>query len=462
MRRSVFGGDGGDLISGTILGHHPARMAQRLGRDDLFEDLSPEIRQKIDDPMLSKKITLDYYEAYSEGRTLTDSHEKILRKAYSEEMLEQIKQPGRTPEGMLELVPIDDKDIGDITGGLHQLDSDLLAGKVTRAEWESARDRISSQTVGWKASFSGLCDGSDDHSLMEFAIEAWTTVRKRYWDKHHEWPDTSEIQIGTSLGIDQLYRFADEFKRESAKRIAIFSVTWAEHAFQKLMTSHTYASALMCSDATEDILESIEVPWSAFQVVIPNGILTLQQNGLEVDFTRAMVVASNNATIGAFMILHDPVTKNTMSVGGRTLAQLLFDDVEMHAKLFDPDRGTKVLKLARRLVTGLLLAMQHQDNFKTREVKASLGGLKRDRKAPLHRVTTIGKPISVDCRTQVAAYLSGTHKKNALPSVQTLVRGHYKRQVMGVARAGRRVIWIEPYWRGPEDAPILTKPKKLG
>lgn len=28
--------------------------------------------------------------------------------------------------------------------------------------------------------------------------------------------------------------------------------------------------------------------------------------------------------------------------------------------------------------------------------------------------------------------------------------------------AGRKVIWIEPYWRGPEEAPILARPFKVG
>lgn len=41
---------------------------------------------------------------------------------------------------------------------------------------------------------------------------------------------------------------------------------------------------------------------------------------------------------------------------------------------------------------------------------------------------------------------------------QSCVRGHYKRQVIGVGRSGRKVIWIEPYWRGPEGAPLLVRP----
>ena len=37
-----------------------------------------------------------------------------------------------------------------------------------------------------------------------------------------------------------------------------------------------------------------------------------------------------------------------------------------------------------------------------------------------------------------------------------------KRQVVGIGRTGRKVIWVEPYWRGPEEAPILTRPYHVG
>jgi hypothetical protein len=40
--------------------------------------------------------------------------------------------------------------------------------------------------------------------------------------------------------------------------------------------------------------------------------------------------------------------------------------------------------------------------------------------------------------------------------------GHYKRQVVGTGRHGRQIIWIEPYWRGPENAPILARPWRIG
>lgn len=39
-------------------------------------------------------------------------------------------------------------------------------------------------------------------------------------------------------------------------------------------------------------------------------------------------------------------------------------------------------------------------------------------------------------------------------SVQTLVAGHWRNQPWGKGRLERRLTWIEPFWRGPRDAPM--------
>lgn len=66
----------------------------------------------------------------------------------------------------------------------------------------------------------------------------------------------------------------------------------------------------------------------------------------------------------------------------------------------------------------------------------------------------------VDCRPAVKDYL--TSLDGSPPLYQTLVRGHYKRQAHGPGASMRKVIWIEPYWRGPEDADIVVRPYVIG
>ena len=36
-------------------------------------------------------------------------------------------------------------------------------------------------------------------------------------------------------------------------------------------------------------------------------------------------------------------------------------------------------------------------------------------------------------------------------TVRVRVQGHWKRQPHGPGKAERKIIWIQPYWRGPDD-----------
>jgi hypothetical protein len=79
---------------------------------------------------------------------------------------------------------------------------------------------------------------------------------------------------------------------------------------------------------------------------------------------------------------------------------------------------------------------------------------------PASRTYVLGRDIqlSTDLRPELRRYLSG---ERSSPSVQVLVSGHYKMQPHGPQNSLRKLIWREPYWRGPEDAPIPIRSKVL-
>ena len=234
-----------------------------------------------------------------------------------------------------------------------------------------------------------------------------------------------------------------------------FCEAWAEHGYPRMVTSHKFAAALMCTKARTEDVEDIHIPWDAFQVVIPNGLLVRPDTGEEYD--HMIVTIKDGLAQAALYTGHGKAAWLTvaMPVGSLLSADA---DIENEERV---DEGTvRVLFMARRLLAGLLLTLDEASLLRDR--KRTAGTFPPSgRDAPKHRVFSIGKAINVDCRQAVKAFLGGS-RKGAPPSVQTLVRGHYKRQVVGVTRMGRKVIWIEPYWRGPEDAPILARPYKIG
>lgn len=47
------------------------------------------------------------------------------------------------------------------------------------------------------------------------------------------------------------------------------------------------------------------------------------------------------------------------------------------------------------------------------------------------------------------------------PTVQFLVRGHWRQQAHGPGHSLRKPIWIEPFWKGPEEARVLLRQHRV-
>jgi hypothetical protein len=265
--------------------------------------------------------------------------------------------------------------------------------------------------------------------------------------------------------------------REQSVSLAHFATKWAVHAFQRVQSSHTFAAAMMATTTHPECADLLEMPWDAFMVHVPSGLLQLPpcpEAPSGGEFNRLLVASYE---FGAELHLIDTTGRGAGSSDGlwsvvrrQDVAALLLEEQAPKTTL------QRAELLARRLVTGLLFAMQVKSNVKERTVKASRAfreGKRHDE--PEHRIVIVGEPILVDCREAIASYIAkgsyvrtapgegGTTetKKRSAPQVQTLVRGHRKRQVYGVGRLQRKIIFVESYWKGPEGAPILTKPKRV-
>lgn len=173
----------------------------------------------------------------------------------------------------------------------------------------------------------------------------------------------------------------------------------------------------------------------------------------------------------AEMILCGSTQKHNLHIEtAPNLSGLLDEDAQPATKPIE-----RVTLLAKRLVVGLLFAMQSRENVKERTVKSSRRfEAGRRVEEPEHRIVIVGHPLTVDCREAVTSYIEkGRYEKprqdsdsessvrRGPPAYLVLVRGHRRRQVCGVGRLQRKVIWIESFWRGPEGAPILTRPKRI-
>lgn len=224
-----------------------------------------------------------------------------------------------------------------------------------------------------------------------------------------------------------------------AQVIPSITAAWAECGFQVVEPAHKLAASLAASTMPAECVASLELPWRAFLVRIPAGALT------EHAMQCLVVKGKLDSHISVLTCLGDAYLYGyEHSLEGWNLKL----DSTVHPEF-------RVQELVGRLVIGICAEMmQHRPSIAT---SSSAVHMKRGhRKLNTFKLT---RPVTLDVRAAVRAYARGTGSR---PTVQTLVRGHWKLQPWGACGEQRKLIHVEPYWRGPEEAPIAVRPHLVG
>lgn len=96
-----------------------------------------------------------------------------------------------------------------------------------------------------------------------------------------------------------------------------------------------------------------------------------------------------------------------------------------------------------------------QKRLKKQKSPKKRGKIKQQlKKTPSAGYTLLGGSIKVD-RTEERTESMGDGTRKV--TVRSLVSGHWRDQPCGKDKLDRKRIWIEPFWRGPEGAPITQK-----
>lgn len=206
-----------------------------------------------------------------------------------------------------------------------------------------------------------------------------------------------------------------------------FTCSWADAAFARLEVGHKLAAALCLTDVPADM--TVRAPWLAWSLVIPDD------------------------TLGALA--------RVWCVGAEP-AFLLMRDGTAHAYA-DRDKAldTTANQLLSNLIRGACLALSNPDDFRkeSRRESSSSGHGKSARDGAPDLVQArflLSAPVSIDLRDHLRGALSGRGGGGA-PTVQFLVRGHWRNQAHGPKLSQRKEIWIQPFWKGPKESRVLLR-----
>jgi len=264
---------------------------------------------------------------------------------------------------------------------------------------------------------------------------------------------------------------------------------WGDLAFPRIQMSHSFAAQLMATTISAKEIPNVEAPWPAFLIEVPEGLLPLTlANGTTTCITRVHVTSyflPTHTSVRWWAFWLTGVGVEIIRVGvleeavlPRTKRQLEntellrvqsvplpseprdipLEDDEDFWDGYSHEQEDRISTLLGRLVIGACVFMTERANYKEKVVRLdrSLAPYAaRANKRPESRVFTVGKPVKIDFRLAIKAYLEG---RRGPVTAQHLVAGHHKNQPCGPGGVDRKWIFVAPYWRGPEDGPILVRP----
>lgn len=275
----------------------------------------------------------------------------------------------------------------------------------------------------------------------------------------------------------------------------IFAVRWAIYGLPVLSPTHKLAAANMATSIPKELVPEISLPWKTFLIDVPQGLLPDDVIG-PVRYIGLMNFEEVDSFEDQLSVEEESITQRPAARSGKKfgdpknlmifiygasarpklysalqisdLSQLeLGQNLAAHHVDFEreekcDEREVRLLEVVGRLILGSLIELDSEDHkvahSKPKDPIAD-ERVRRGQKLPTAWSFVLKRDVKVDARAYVHDYVAHGSRKL---SVQMLVRGHRKRQPYGPMGSLRKWVHIEPYWRGPEDAPIAIRTHKLG
>ena len=263
-----------------------------------------------------------------------------------------------------------------------------------------------------------------------------------------------------AAGIRVADQAAEQFVSLLNERIHFdfsFAKSWASSGFPQITISPGLAASLMATSMSPEAVPDVALPWRSFVVTLPPSLITFHDgNGRRVEGHTLFVTRGDDERL--------TVVIEARNAGMEALPVVLLDfaaSIAEFATATDPydddslQSANRAIALARKLVVGVCIELDAPENKLKRDEGARSAANRRNSPEPKAWIFKLTRAVKVDVRPWVRSYLEGTTSRS--PTVQTLVRGHHKRQPHGPGGVERKWIHVEPYWRGPEDAPIAAR-----
>lgn len=264
----------------------------------------------------------------------------------------------------------------------------------------------------------------------------------------------SKIQRGMSRrDASNLYLQSDQFLCQ-----------WARYGFNVFNTTHSLTAALLLTQPSQITTENWRPPFDAFIICIPDDFIAIR-GGNKTQWCRYVRVSTyiNGSS-------HIMVCGNSPEINGEDRAvEIGVQDQTDHflsaidgntaraGDRLDAEDPTS-LGLLKRLTVNFVSWMNATDGLNRHRPETRATNKNKENRDSKKRPTVwlIGKEVKIsrelrDAAKDQALAANGNPHPEWKVKFRHVVRGHMKEQAHGSRMTLRKTVWIEPYWRGPED-----------
>lgn len=275
-------------------------------------------------------------------------------------------------------------------------------------------------------------------------ISTITDIAKRYHDIQLAADAYDLLQTNEELAIQLENKSAalDETVKLTMYSSLLAAHTWKKHGKNSFSIGESLALALLATETPKDT--EVCYPFEAFAFDFPEKVLPTVKQVLVARLTKKGETQARTCIC-------------TRLIDGAILwdAHTTINDIDNTETLTTDDKHT--MRLVRRLVYNFLLwlASVKPKIYPTKTEKPHTKyELKQEKSLPtewiLGRNVKISPELSAAVRETI---INGNSKHAAIKiSIRFIVRGHFRNQAHGPNHALHKLIWIEPFMKGPDGA----------
>jgi len=223
-------------------------------------------------------------------------------------------------------------------------------------------------------------------------------------------------------------------------------LAWAHAGHNVFELGNDFVAAMLLTDPRAIDFEVLRAPFPGILVTIPSGFVTGAEGLPYTKLHLSHVDGSWGlyATDGVHVI-------NTQVAEGQALSWDLFESIETEqTESVIEDADAIAIRSIRQIAFGMLAYVTAVDRAIEERVSSTPKKRQKDEDRPRPRVHDVGRTVQID--PILVKYARAGAREVALQiKSRFIVRGHYRNQAHGPGWRDRKSIWIEPFFKGPEE-----------